>query len=397
MADIPDLGGLEHDIVSNALRAVYRDTGVRSQEVNLYLNAQPVRAGGRLTLANAVRELPTNQESLYVFADLDPLSNWGHAARHLFFSPANGSLVHSESSLFPPRDFVSKPQAFAPLHVPKVFTMPVTPPFFLTRNVAPEGRPRRRAGRRFAILFSGNSNNRHVNDLEFLFRVLSDMYGYKERDIFILNYDGSLNYDGGPKPVGNWPGDNTPYRLTARIVGAGNQTDFDKVFGTVAKKLKSADTLLIHTNNHGGDASAYGEPWLCGYPGFGLVYKASDFGRRVADLPKCRSLIVAMEQCFSGGFMNPTVTNSKATVTSFAAAVPADKSSMGGPQFDPWALDWIAAFHGSYADGSPLKHPVATRPSTRQAFDYSSTVHVPGDDPVFLDAPAGGGSTQHLD
>jgi hypothetical protein len=108
-------------------------------------------------------------------------------------------------------------------------------------------------------------------------------------------------------------------------------------------------------------------------------------------------LIVGMEQCFSGGFMNPVLTNSKAGVTSFAAAVPADKSSMGGPEFDPWALDWIAAFHGSYADGSPLKHPTAAKPSTREAFDYSSTVHVPGDDPVFLDRPSGSGANQHLD
>jgi hypothetical protein len=180
-------------------------------------------------------------------------------------------------------------------------------------------------------------------------------------------------------------------------VGAGNQTQFDKVFNTVAKRLKPTDTLLIHTNNHGGDASTYGEPWLCGYPNFGLVYKASDFGKRVKDLAKCRSLIVAMEQCFSGGFMNPTLTQSKAGVTSFAAAVPADKSSMGGPLFDPWAQDWIAAFHGCYADGSPLKHPVAAKPSTRQAFDYSSTVHVPGDDPVFQDKPNGSGATQHPD
>ena len=41
--------------------------------------------------------------------------------------------------------------------------------------------------------------------------------------------------------------------------------------------------------------------------------------------------------------MNPTLTNSKASVTSFAAAVPADKSSMGGPQYDPWALDFEGA------------------------------------------------------
>lgn len=226
--------------------------------------------------------------------------------------------------------------------------------------------------------------------------MLCDVYGYKESDIYILNYDGSLDYDGGPKPIGNWPGDNSAYRMVSRIVGAGNRTDFDKVFATVARALKSADSLLIHTNNHGGDASTYGEPWLCGYPDFALVYKASDFGTRVAGLPKFRSLIVGMEQCYSGGFMNATLSSSKADSTSFAAAVPANKSSMGGPQFDPWALDWIAAFNGSYADGSALKHPVAARPSTREAFDYSSTVHVPGDDPVFQDSPSGSGAKQHL-
>jgi hypothetical protein len=272
----------------------------------------------------------------------------------------------------------------------------VTPPIFLAQNVAPAPRPKKRVGRRFAILFSGNSNNRHVNDLEFLFRVLTGMYGYKPDDIFVLNYDGTLNYDGGPKPIGNWPGDNTAYQMTNRIVGAGNAKAFDKVINSVGRKLKGTDTLLIHTNNHGGDAALYGEPWLCGYPNFALVYKASDFGQRIKSLPKCRSLIVSMEQCFSGGFMNPTVTNSRAAVTSFAAAVPANQSSMGGPDFDPWALDWIAAFHGSYPGGGPLKHPVVARPATKPAFDYSSTVHVPGDNPVFLDSPAGGGATQQL-
>jgi Peptidase C13 family len=346
--DISDLGGLERDIVSNALRAIYRDTGVRSQDANLFWRPQPFAPGGRLALANVAREVPTEEESLYVFADLDPLSNWGHPSRHMFFSPKDARLMYSELGQFPPRDFVNKPHTFVPMHVPKVYTAPVTPPLFLATNVAPEVRPSRKSERRLAILFAGNSNNRHVNDLEFLFRVLCDMFGYREENIYVLNYDGTLNYAGGPKPIANWPGDNTRYRMKDRIVGAGNQAEFDKLFEAVAKRLKPNDTLLIHTNNHGGDASTYGEPWLCGYPNFGLVYKASDFGKRVADLPKCRSLIVSMEQCFSGGFMYPTLTNSKASVTSFAAAVPADKSSMGGPEFDPWALDWTAAFRGSY-------------------------------------------------
>ena len=397
MAGIADLHGMEQDIVAAALRAVYKDAGVRSQDVNLFARTKPIRPKARLALANTVRTLPTEQASVYVFADLDPLSNWGHAARHLFFGAKNGELMHSESSQFPAQEFMGEPEAFAPLHVPKVYSAPVTPPIFLEKNVPSEVRPSKKSDRRHAILFSGNSNNRHLNDLEFLFRVLCDLYGYKEENIYVLNYDGTLNYDGSPKPVAKWPGDQTPYRIKPRIVGAGNQAEFDKVFGAVAKKLKSKDTLLIHTNNHGGDASSYGEPWLCGYPNFALVYKASDFGQRLAHLPKCRSLVVSMEQCYSGGFMNPTLAHSKAAVTSFAAAVPANQSSMGGPEFDPWALDWIAAFHGSYPGGLPLKHPVAAKPSTRQAFDYSSTVHVPGDNPVFQDSPSGSGATQSIE
>src|SRR5205085_6373733 len=96
MPDITELGGMEHDIVANALRALYHDTGIRSQDVNLYWNEKRVRARGQLALANTVRKLPTDQETLHVFADLDPLANWGHAARHLFFSPSSGSLLHSE-------------------------------------------------------------------------------------------------------------------------------------------------------------------------------------------------------------------------------------------------------------------------------------------------------------
>jgi len=90
MAGIADLHGMEQDIVAAALRAVYKDAGVRSQDVNLFARTKPIRPKARLALANTVRTLPTEQASVYVFADLDPLSNWGHAARHLDYS----STVH---------------------------------------------------------------------------------------------------------------------------------------------------------------------------------------------------------------------------------------------------------------------------------------------------------------
>jgi hypothetical protein len=406
MADIVNPYGIDmlQDIFKNTLHVIYRDAGVRSQEVNLYVKTEPIAARGRLKLDNEVRQLPMDQESIHVFADLEPLANWAHSARHLFFSPIDGSLMHTESSHFPPLEFVSKPQTFAPLHVSKVHLTPVTPPV-LPKKVAPKIRPSEKSDRRFAILFSGQSRYSHLNDLEFLFRVLCDLYGYKEDNIYVLNHDGSLNFEitlgstdekVGGKVVNSWPGDKTPYHITDRIVGAGTQAEFDKVFQTIATRLKSTDTLLIHTNNHGVNPPGHGETYLLDYQG-NWGYSASEFGRRLADLPKIRSLIVAMQQCHSGGFMHPTLINSKANVTSFAAAVPANKIAKLEKVFNPWAHAWIAAFQGAYPDGSPLKHPVSAKPSTRQAFDYSSSVHHPDDDPVFQDSPSGTGVNQTLD
>ena len=104
-------------------------------------------------------------------------------------------------------------------------------------------------GERYAILFSGMSNNRHLNDLEYLYRVLIDTYGFKAANITVLNYDGSVNYSGDPKPVGKWPGDNTKYRI--KVNGKGGKTELLAALEAVGKQIKADDLLFIHTNNHG--------------------------------------------------------------------------------------------------------------------------------------------------
>ena len=68
--------------------------------------------------------------------------------------------------------------------------------------------------------------NRHVNDLEFLYRTLVHLYRVPAANITVLNYDGTLDYNDAswqqvPPPVGNWPGDNTPYQM--KINGPGTK------------------------------------------------------------------------------------------------------------------------------------------------------------------------------
>ena len=109
-----------------------------------------------------------------------------------------------------------------------------------------------------------------------------------------------------------------------------------------------------------------------------------------------------MEQCFSGAFLQPTLDHSKASRTSFASAVPADKVSAGDSHFDQWARTWFEAVNGATAYGASLAHnPDANsdgRVSVREAFSYSDTYEYANsyDDPQYGDTPVGCGSQIYL-
>jgi hypothetical protein len=405
MINANDLGALGQDILYRTLKTISSEDNTGPMAVNVYLNKNEQGPHGRLTTAGNERTLPMEVETIHIYADLAPLANWAHPVRHLFYERRNGELVFSEYANFPPQGFEDASSAFEPMHIPLVHIEPLLPAtnpgpnqrYFLRRSHHRHDRRHKpEEGERYAILFSGNSNNRHLNDLEFLYRVLTGPYKFRPENIRVLNFDGTLNYNGSPQPVNLWPGDKSAYTLENHINSKADTAGFDAAFTWVAGKLKPKDLLLIHTNNHGGQNGQYGQPWLCGYPNFSLVYNASDFGLRIKSLPRHRSLVVSMEQCFSGAFMGPTINNSNAKVTTFASAVPANLSSMGGANFDPWAMSWIAALNGSNPGGSPLPLPVPGNPSTLDTFNYSNAVHVPADLPQFSDRPGGSGAQQHL-
>ena len=67
------------------------------------------------------------------------------------------------------------------------------------------------------------------------------------------------------------------------------------------------------------------------------------------------TLVVTMEQCYSGAFLQPTLDHSKASRTSFASAVPADKVSAGDSHFDQWARTW---FEAAFAEPTPAQREV---------------------------------------
>ena len=114
------------------------------------------------------------------------------------------------------------------------------------------------------------------------------------------------------------------------------------------------------------------------------------------------TLVVTMEQCYSGAFLQPTLDHSKASRTSFASAVPADKVSAGAAHFDQWAQTWFEAVNGATAYGASLAHNPDTnangRVSVREAFNYSDTYEYANsyDDPQYGDTPVGCGTQIYL-
>ncbi|HMG46847.1 MAG TPA: hypothetical protein VK614_05250 [Allosphingosinicella sp.] len=317
-------------------------------------------------------------ETVPVLVDLHPDQNWTHPCEIRLYDPDGGALIATTRSLLPPADFYLHRHAYRCVHKPDVF--PPRRPDKPVKQPKPKHKCVPCKGQRYALLFSGMSDNRHLNDLEYLYRVMIDQYGWKPANITVLNWDGTVNYSGAPNPIGNWPGDNTPYRI--KVDGPGTPAAIASAMAAIGAKLHSHDQFVIHTNNHGGGQPGDPEACLFCYPNWGS-YGAAAFGTAVAALPPIASLIVMMEQCHSGGFENATIANSTAVSTSFAAACTFNTNSMGGWDFDPFAHDWIQAIK-----------PNPT--SAAAAFTSANASKVPGDSPVYKDKPNGAGNSQFL-
>jgi hypothetical protein len=347
-----------------------------ARSTNLFLDSR-ILAKGESILAYKQR-IPLERDTVMVFADDAPEFNWAHPCRYLLHDAENGELYREVKAQFPPYMITDPPKTYKVFHEPiRILETELYYPI-LPRLRCPI---RWLKGQRYAVLFSGASNNRHTNDLEFLYRTLRDLYGFPAANIFVLNYDGTINYNGNPKPVVSWPGDNTAYRMP--VNGQGTKADLDTVLDALKARLKSDDLLLIHTNNHGGHNGT--ESYLCTYSG--ADYFASDFAAKLGTLPKYHCLMVMMEQCHSGGFNAPILAHSTATYSSVSSACEELKSSIGGSEFDPFARDWIAAMTGQTPYGGALaSNPDSDgsgKVSAREAHNYAEAVKHSYDTPVY--------------
>ena len=355
--------------------------------INNYLNVNVLEIKEKFRYGRLTKELTTN--TALVFEDRAPNFNWGHECRYYLYNAETGDRYDKVKAEFPPNDFYDEPENYNGFNVPirpirrinilrEKLKKKITPLEDLIKSI----------GKRYVILFSGMSNNRHTNDLEFLYRVLTKRYKISNKRIFVLNYDGTINYSGSPQPVGNWPGNNTPYIM--KVNGEGSKSVLEDILDIVKEKIQEDDLLFIHTNNHGGGPPYDTESNLCCYPNWDS-YSASEFAEKLSKFPRYRTLVVMMEQCHSGGFLKPIIKESTAQRTHIVAACEEDRSSIGGANFDPFALDWIAGINTRYPDGTSLSQRIDLNRdgliSANEVFKYADAVHDPYDTPVFTERP----------
>jgi hypothetical protein len=363
--------------------AVTRLLPSQTQHTNLSVNRQIIEAGQHF--GPPTQRLTAERPTLVVFADDDPLANWGHACRYLLYDAKTGELLKEIPARLPSGTLEA---FYTPV---QLATGIIEPPFRWPPRpvrcpvIVPDGQ-------RYALLFAGFTMERHLNDLEFCYRTLVNVYGVPPENILVLSFNCSMtvvndNWLGTSPAPALWPGDNTPYQIVINYQGT--LAGLEAAFAELAAKIGPNDELFIHTNNHG-DTDATGA--YIGYPssfpggaGFdwGSVWVnlySSTFASMLSSLPAFRALVVMMEQCGSGGFGPNILSSSRAGSTSFAAACVAGASSYGavynGAPWDAFAYQWIAAMAGEYPNGSPLLSNPDTDGSfavdTNDAFNYAN-------------------------
>jgi hypothetical protein len=389
LPDLPDI--LLDKIRTHALRHISERNQTKT---NLSLEQRIYKRGD--LIGPAKQNIRAEGETAVVFADDEPLANFGHPCRYLLYDAKTGEFLKEVPARFPP-SIISRSRLTS-FFVQTIYNRPLPyrpwPPVYRCPRRIPDGN-------RYAILFCGLTQARHLNDMEFCYRTLIDIYGFHAANIYVCNYDGTLNvFDSLP---GVWPGDNTAYRI--KVTANGTRASFQNALADIAGKIQPHDMLFIHSNNHGDNFNDGNGSFLCGFlhggdpapndDGDFTYYYASEFASDIATLPACRSLVVMMEQCCSGGFNQPILNSSTAGATSVSSA--AQPTTLSYPSndgnWDTFAYEWIAAMNGAYPGGTAL----ASNPDTnhdgvvdvQEAYNYATANDNVGDQPLFSASATG--------
>jgi hypothetical protein len=209
-------------------------------------------------------------------------------------------------------------------------------------------------GHKFAVLLSGgyDKDNNHVrywNDISFLYKVLTRVYGYNPANIYVLAADGTdpaVDRSDGVSSPTDLDGDGI-----ADIRYPATKAAIEQVFGILARRMQADDFLFVFTTDHGGQDEID--------PSMGILYlwqdfiTAADFATQVNRVTACDTMVFAMEQCNSGGFKD--YLSGPGRIFMSAAAWDESSWSMGPDyEYDEFSYYLTCALAGSRPDGGTV-------------------------------------------
>jgi len=335
-------------------------------------------------------------ETKVVFEDLMPGANWGHPAFLKLFR--RGRMIARHRLHLPPRFLAMAKrsviarspkgeEATPPKKTEPVFGPPAPPsetrpeePFaelnlldvkFTINDL--KGVHRVKEPQKFhAILINGNPDQRHWNDFSFLYRTLTQVYGYLPENIHVADStykDTKGDLDGS--------GQN-------RIRYLSSVNGVKDLFAQLKGKLTATDQVLIAINDHG--SVVENETTIVLQD---AEMKSSEFATLVKSLPTKRILAI-FEQCFSGGFVRHVAEDQ--TVAMAASTNREFSWSTDDMRFNEFFYHIIAAFAFQTHDGKPVNadRNANGKVSAQEAFAYAVEKDAMSESPMLEAAPNSG-------
>jgi len=297
------------------------------------------------------------------FEDQMPGANWDHPAKIRVVN-ALGKITQELAVQRPPASLENAPivSGFVPNDL--------TPTFKINSY---DGKHKVADPSRFhAILINGHADKRHWNDFSFLYRVLTQIYGYSRENIIVVDgaYKDKLPDldDDGNKDI--------QYSSTKQGI--------KEAMAALKEKVKEGDQVVLAINDHGG--SSDGESTIVAYDG---EMKVSEFAPLLAEI-KAGKVLSLFEQCYSGGFVRPTTGSHRVSMS--AARDDEYSWASNDLMWDEWIYHAIVGFAMQTHDGKAVSSDSNGdgRVSAAEAFAYSVAKDEASESPLLESHPNSG-------
>jgi hypothetical protein len=209
---------------------------------------------------------------------------------------------------------------------------------------------------KYAVLIAGginggNNHGRYWHELKTMYNILKNR-GYAAADITVI-------YDNGVAATGEMP---VNYAATPANVTA--------AFTQLAAKVTATDKVFIFTDDHGGggapdasgdEAVTHHDEALCLWAAAGEQFvscpftcymKDDDVAAAVNKLNASATVIVVMEQCYSGGQLDDLTKPNRVMMSAASATEPSWGYSQNWTDWNEFTYWWFAAITGSRPDGA---------------------------------------------